>query len=68
LLRGLPDPAEKNIPKDWLVIVKFHDGNKIRASEYHRKRLPNSMREILELLGGIRFELKDTIAFSETGS
>jgi hypothetical protein len=67
LLRGLPDPAEKNIPKDWLVIVTFRDESKIRVSEYHRKKLPPSLKEVLELLGGIRFELKDTIVFPATG-
>jgi hypothetical protein len=67
LLRGLPYPAERNIPKDWLVVVKFRDGNKVRVREYHRKRLPPSLKEVLELLGEIRFELRDTIAFSATG-
>ena len=67
LLRGLPNSETGNIPKDWLVIVTFRDGNKVRVSEYHRKRLPYPMKEVLESLGGIRFELKDTIAFSATG-
>ena len=64
LLRELPNPEEKSIPKDWLVIVTFRDGNEVKVMEYHRKSLPPSLREILELLGGIRFELKDTIEFS----
>jgi hypothetical protein len=58
-LRGLPNPDEKNIPKDWLVIVTFRDGNNVMTREYHRKRLPHALKEVLELLGGIRFELKD---------
>ena len=67
LLRGLPDSKEKDIPKDRLVIVKFHDGNEVKLKTYHSKRLPRAMKEILELLGGIRFELKDVIEFSATG-
>lgn len=63
-LRGLPNPEEKNIPKDWLVILTFRDGDTVRVMEYHRKRLPRSLKEVLELLGEIRFELKDTIGFS----
>jgi hypothetical protein len=68
LVRGLPNFEERNIPKDWLVIVTFRDGNKVRVSEYHRKRLPRALKEVLELLGGIRFELRDTIGFSATGT
>jgi hypothetical protein len=64
LLRGLPKPRDKNIPKDWLVILTFSEGNKVRVCEYHRKRLPSALKEVLMLLGGIRFELKDSIAFS----
>ena len=66
LLRGLPNSEERNIPKDWLVIVTFRDGNEVRVKEYHRKRLPPSLKEVLDLLGGIRFELRDTIEFSVT--
>jgi len=67
LLRGLPDSAERNIPHDRLVIVKFHDGNEVKLKSYHGKRLPRAMKEILELLGGIRFELKDVIEFPADG-
>ena len=67
LLRGLPDSEERTIPKDRLVIVKFHDGNEVKLKAYHGKRLPRAMKEILELLGGIRFELKDVIEFPATG-
>ena len=66
LLRGLPNSEERNTPKDWLVIVTFRDGNEPIVREYHRKRLPRSLKDVLELLGGIRFELKDTIGFSAT--
>ena len=68
LVRGLSHIEEKNIPKDWLVIVTFHDGNNVRVSEYHRKKLPRGLKEVLELLGGIRFELRDTIGFSAAGT
>jgi hypothetical protein len=64
LLRELPDSEEENIPKDWLVTLTFHDGNDVKVREYHRKRLPSALKEVLELLGGIRFELRDTIGFS----
>ena len=67
LLRGLPDSEERNIPKDRLVIVKFRDGNEVTLKAYHGKRLPRAMKEILELLGGIRFELKDVIEFPASG-
>jgi hypothetical protein len=66
LLRQLPDPEEENIPRDWLVTLTFRDGNYVKVCEYHRKRLPRALKEVLELLGGIRFELKDTIGFSST--
>src|SRR5215468_12780944 len=59
LLRGLPDSKEKDIPKDRLVIVTLRDGNEVKLKAFHCKRLPRAMKEILELLGGIRFELKD---------
>jgi len=45
----------------------FRDENKVRVNEYHRKRLPRSLKEVLESLGGIRFELRGPIAFSATG-
>lgn len=64
LLRGLQNPEERNIPKDCLVIVTFRDGNEVRVREYHRKRLPGSLKKVLELLGGIRFELKGAIEFT----
>jgi hypothetical protein len=64
LLRELPNPEEKNIPKDWLVTLTFRDGDDVRVREYHRKRLPHALKEVLELLGGIRFEVRDTIGFS----
>jgi hypothetical protein len=67
LARELPNSKEENIPKDWIATVTFRDGNKVRMNNYHRKRLPHAVKEILELLGGIRFELRDTIAFSATG-
>jgi len=67
LLRGLPDSKERNIPKDRLVIVKFRDGNEVKLKTYHGKRLPRAMKEILELLGGIRFELRDVIEFQGPG-
>jgi hypothetical protein len=66
LLRQLPDPEEENIPRDWLVTLTFRDGNYVKVCEYYRKRLPRALKEVLELLGGIRFELKDTIGFSST--
>ena len=66
LLRGLPNSEESNIPKDGLVTITFRDGDEFRVREYYRKRLPRSLREALELLGGIRFELKDTMGFLRT--
>jgi hypothetical protein len=67
LLRELPDSEERNIPQDRLVIVKFRDGNEVKLKAYHGKRLPRAMKEILELLGGIRFELRDIIEFPAVG-
>jgi len=67
LLRGLPDSKERNIPKDRLVTVKFLDGNEVKLKTYHGKRLPRAMKKILELLGEIRFELRDVIEFPAPG-
>jgi hypothetical protein len=68
VVRGLPDSEETNIPKEWLVTLTFREGNDVKVSEYHRKRLPHAFKEVLELLGGIRFELRDTIEFSSPGN
>jgi hypothetical protein len=68
LMRKLPDSEETNIPKEWLVTLTFREGNDVKVSEYHRKTLPHAFKEVLELLGGIRFELRDTIEFSPPGN
>jgi hypothetical protein len=64
IVRGLPNPEEEQIPKEWLVTLTFHDGDDVVTREYHRKRLPHALKEILDLLGGIRDELRDTVGFS----
>ena len=64
IVRKLPDPEEENIPKESLVTLTFHDGDKIKILEYHRKKLPAVFKNLLELFGGIRFELEDKIEFS----
>ncbi len=64
LVRELPKADQKGIARDWLVTVRFRDKNKTEVYEYHRKELPGELKEILELMGGIRFELKDAIGFA----
>jgi hypothetical protein len=64
LLQRLPSSEIGDTPKDWLVTVTFRTGKEVRVREYHRKRLPRSLKEILEQLRGIRFELRETIGFS----
>ena len=63
IVASLPDSAV-TLPKDKTVIVTRHTAEGKKRTVYDRLSLPPEMKELFDLLGGLRFELKDRIRFN----
>ncbi|MHB9132821.1 MAG: hypothetical protein ACYDBB_17265 [Armatimonadota bacterium] len=62
LIKQPPAQTEK-VAKDSSVVVMLYEKGKSRKVTYDRKKLPLQMKELMVLLGGIRFELARMLTF-----
>lgn len=67
LVSGLPN-SSIDLPKSRTVVVRDLTGSKEITRIFDRTQLPSSFAQILELLGGIRFEIEKGIKFTSGNS
>lgn len=60
---SLPESTVE-LPKDRTVLVACHTTIGKRELVYDRLQLPAQMKELFEILGGVRFELTEKIKFN----